>query len=170
MTGETVPAEAVSGEKGTEVTARCPECDAGLPFDAAEVPPAIKCGGCGHAIRLKVSEALKRDTAVDVCPECEGEDFYSRKDFNPQMGLAFVITGAVISGIFYFFNMDIVAYSVLAVAVLVDLMVFRRLGEVTICYRCHSEFRGAYPKVAPPFDLHTADVLEPEWQRTLGKR
>lgn len=170
MTGEIVPAAAVPGDKGTQVTARCPECDAALPFDAADVPPAIKCGGCGIAIRLKVSEALKRDTAVDVCPECEGGDFYLRKDFNPQMGLAFVITGAVISGIFYFFDMDLVAYSVLAVAVLIDLMVFRQLGDVTICYRCHSEFRGAYPRVAPPFDLHTADVLEPEWQRKIGKR
>ena len=170
MTDEAVVVGTVPQVKGTQVTARCPECDAALPFDAADVPPAIKCGGCGTAIRLKVSESLKADSGVDRCPECEGEDFYLRKDFNPQLGLAFVITGALISGVFYFFNMDLVAYSVLAVAVLIDLIIFRRLGEVTICYRCHSEFRGRYPRVAPPFDLHTADLLEPEWQRKIGKR
>jgi hypothetical protein len=97
-----------------------------------------------------------------MCPVCEGGDFYLRRDFDPRTGLAFVITGAVVSGIFYFYDMDLIAYSVFAVLVAIDLLVYRRLRDITICYRCHAEFRGNYP--------YTADVLEPEWQRKIGKR
>ena len=60
--------------------------------------------------------------------------------------------------------------SVFAVLVAIDLLIDRRLRDITICYRCHAEFRGKYPRVANGFDLHTADVLEPEWQRKIGKR
>jgi DNA-directed RNA polymerase subunit RPC12/RpoP len=152
------------------VTARCPTCDASLPFAAAEAPGTIKCGRCGREIPLAVSDALRADTGVDRCPVCRGADFYIRKDFDPKTGLAFVITGALISAGFYWFGMDLVAYSVLAGAVLIDLLIYRRLKDVTVCYRCHAEFRGQYQRTAPAFDLHTADVLEPEWQRKIGKR
>jgi hypothetical protein len=41
---------------------------------------------------------------------------------------------------------------------------------LTICYRCHAEFRGTFEHTADPFDLHTADELEPEYERQVGKR
>jgi len=157
-------------KEGVRVTVRCPECDASLPFESAEAPGAIRCGKCGRGIPLKVSAALQADTAVDVCPVCDGPDFYVRRDFDPRMGLAFVVTGALVSGVFYFFNLDLIAYSVLAAAVLIDLVIYTRLKDITVCYRCHAEFRGSYPRAAGAFDLHTADVLEPEWQRRIGRR
>lgn len=153
-----------------QVTARCPGCSAALPFQAADAPLRIRCGRCGRETALAVSEAVRTDTAVDRCPVCEGGDFYLRKDFDPRTGLAFVIAGASISAIFYFLGRDLIAYGVLAGAVLIDLLIYRRLKDVTICYRCHAEFRGAYPRTAGAFDLHTADVLEPEWERRIGRR
>ena len=59
---------------------------------------------------------------------------------------------------------------VLAAAVLIDLVVYGRLKDVTVCYRCHCEFRGAYQRAAAAFDLHTADVLEQEYERRIGRR
>ena len=93
-----------------------------------------------------------------------------RKDFDPQLGLAFDNAGAAVSAIFYYFEPDIVPYSILACAVVVDLLIYRRLKDVTVCYRCHAEFRGKYPRTAGGFDLHTADLLEPEWERKIGRR
>ena len=119
---------------------------------------------------LHVTDAVRDDHAVDACPLCLGSDFYLRKDFDPRLGLTVVIVGAVVSGIFYWFGLDFIAYGILAAAVLVDLVVYGRLGDVTVCYRCHAEFRGRYTRTAGAFDLHTADVLEPEWQRKIGKR
>jgi hypothetical protein len=152
------------------VTARCPGCTAALPFDASAAPARIRCGRCSREMAVSVGEALRSDSAVDHCPICEGADFYVRRDFDPKAGLAFVVIGALISAAFYWFNQDLIAYGILAAAVVIDLLIYRRLTDVTVCYRCHAEFRGAYPRTAPAFDLHTADLLEPEWERKIGRR
>jgi hypothetical protein len=153
-----------------DVLAKCPKCDAGLPVRAADGAAAIKCGRCGREIALAFSDAVRADAAVDRCPVCEGGDFYIRKDFDPKVGLTVVVIGALISATFYWFGRDLVAYGILATAALVDLVVYGRLKDVTVCYRCHSEFRGSYPRTAAAFDLHTADVLELEYERRIGRR
>jgi hypothetical protein len=152
------------------VLAKCPKCDAALPVEAADAPAAIECGRCHRMIPLRVTPALREDRAVDRCPVCDGADFYIRKDFDPKLGLGVVIVGALISAAFYWFGRDLIAYGILASAALVDLVVYGRLMDVTVCYRCHSEFRGRYARTAPAFDLHTADVLEVEYERRIGRR
>jgi len=153
-----------------EVLAKCPKCDAGLPLRAADAPAAITCGGCGRDIPLTITDDVRADRAVDRCPVCCGGDFYIRKDFDPKLGLTVVIIGALISAGFYWFGRDLIAYGILASAALIDLFVYGRLKDVTVCYRCHTEFRGAYERRAPSFDLHTADVLELEYERRIGRR
>jgi hypothetical protein len=153
-----------------DILARCPKCDAGLPVRAVDAPAAIKCGRCGHDIPLSISAALRDDRAVDRCAVCDGGDFYIRKDFDPKIGLGVVIVGALISAVFYWYERDLIAYSILAGAALIDLVVYGRLKDLSVCYRCHSEYRGAYPRTAKAFDLHTADVLEQEYERRIGRR
>jgi hypothetical protein len=153
-----------------QIVAKCPKCDAGLPVSGWEGPGSIKCGGCGCELLLSFSEGLRAGTNVDICPVCRGADFYIRKDFDPQVGLAVVIIGALISAGFYWFGRDLIAYSILASAALIDLVVYGRLKDLTVCYRCHSEFRGSYPRTASAFDLHTADLLELEYERRIGRR
>jgi len=153
-----------------QILAKCPKCDAGLPVRASDAPAAIKCGRCGSELALTFTDALTADRAVDRCPVCGGADFYIRKDFDPKVGLTVVIIGALISAGFYWFGRDLIAYSILASAALVDLVVYGRLKDLTVCYRCHSEFRGAYARTATTFDLHTADVLEQEYERRIRRR
>ena len=153
-----------------EFLAKCPKCDAGLPVPAVNAPASITCGGCGCDIPLSVSDALRDDRAVDRCPVCRGGDFYIRKDFDPKIGLSVVIVGALISAGFYWYGRDLIAYSILCAATLIDLMIYGRLKDLTVCYRCHSEFRGAFEHKAVAFDLHTADVLEMEYERRIGRR
>ena len=153
-----------------DVLVKCPRCDAGLPVRAADAPAAISCGRCGHEIPLTFTAALRADAAVDRCPVCDGAELYIRKDFDPKVGLTVVIVGALISAAFYWFGRDLIAYSILAAAALIDLVVYGRLKDLTVCYRCHSEFRGSYPRTASAFDLHTADVLEVEYERRIGRR
>lgn len=153
-----------------QIVAKCPRCGASLPMDAGSAPSAIRCGRCGREVALAISDAERVDEGVDRCPVCSGEDFYTRKDFDPKIGVVVVIVGAAISAGFYWFDQDLMAYGVLLAAALADLLVYGRLKDVTVCYRCHSEFRGAYPRTAPAFDLHTADLLEPEYERRIGRR
>jgi hypothetical protein len=141
-----------------------------LPVRAVEAPSAIKCGRCSREIALTITDALTADLGVDRCPVCDGADFYIRKDFDPKIGLTVVIIGALISAGFYWFGRDLIAYSILGSAALIDLIVYGRLRDVTVCYRCHAEFRGAYVRSASAFDLHTADVLELEYERRIGRR
>ena len=152
------------------IVAKCPQCDAGLPVSAADAPPAIKCGGCGREIALAVSEPVRTGKGLDRCPVCGGADFYGRKDFDPKVGLTVVIIGIVISATFYWFKRDLIAYSILAGATLVDLFIYGRLKDLSVCYRCHTEFRGPEARNSPAFDLHTADVLELEYERKIGRR
>jgi len=153
-----------------DIVAKCPKCDASLPVRADAPSTTIRCGRCGRDIPLDFSEAVCADRAVDRCPLCGGGDFYIRKDFDPKVGLAVVIVGALISAGFYWFGRDLIAYSILAGAALIDLVVYGRLKDLTVCYRCHSEFRGRYRRTAAAFDLHTADVLEQEYERRIGRR
>jgi hypothetical protein len=154
------------------IVARCPKCDAALPVNASrpDAPEAITCGACGREIPLALTPAVRADESVDRCPVCDGADFYVRKDFNPKVGITIVAMGAAISAGFYWFKRDLIAYGILAAATLIDLVIYGRLKEVTVCYRCHSEFRGAYERTAKAFDLHTADVLELEYERRIGRR
>jgi hypothetical protein len=153
-----------------QILAKCSKCGASLPIRAAEAPAAIRCGACGREMALDLSDGVREDRAVDRCPVCAGTDFYIRKDFDPKMGVAAVSVAALISAIFYWYKRDVLAYSVLAAAALLDFIVYRFLTLVTVCYRCHTEFRGAYPRTASGFDLHTADVLEQEYERRIGRR
>ncbi len=153
-----------------QIIAKCPKCDAGLPVSGADAPMVIACGACKTELRLDASDNVRADQGVDRCPVCSGSDFYIRKDFDPKLGLAVVIVGAIISGIFYWFGQDFMAYAILGCATLVDLFVYGRLKDLTVCYRCHTEFRGAYTRTADAFDLHTADVLEQEYERKIGRR
>jgi hypothetical protein len=153
-----------------QIILKCPGCGAKLELDVAQAPGGVRCGGCGREMPVHLTTAVREDRVVDACPLCVGADFYVRKDFDPKVGLTVVIIGALISAGFYWFGLDLIAYSVLAGAALIDLVIYRRLGDVTICYRCHAEFRGNYRRTAGTFDLHTADVLEPEWERKIGRR
>jgi hypothetical protein len=153
-----------------QILAKCPKCDAGLPVDARDAPVAITCGGCGRDMSLSVSDTVRAGRGVDRCPVCDGGDFYLRKDFNPKLGLAVVVTGALISAAFYWFGRDLIAYGILGAATLIDLAIYGRLKDLTVCYRCHTEFRGPFEHRATAFDLHTADLLEMEYERRIGRR
>ena len=148
----------------------CHQCGSALPVEATDASLQINCGGCKQAFLLAFTDAVRGTEKVDRCPVCEGADFYMRKDFDPKLGVTVIVIAALISAGFYYYGLDLIAYGVLGGAALIDLAVYSRLKDLTVCYRCHAEFRGAFEHTAPPFDLHTADELEPEYERKVGKR
>ena len=142
-----------------------------LRASGAGAGPAAGAGGvCGHGSPVAGADAVGEGRAVERCPVCSCVYFYIRKDFDPKIGLSVVIVGALISAGFYWYGRDLIAYSILGFATLIDLMIYGRLEDLTVCYRCHSEVRGAFEDKAVAFDLHTADVLELEYERRIGRR
>jgi hypothetical protein len=110
---------------------------------------------------------VREDRDVDACPVCEGRDFYVRKDLNRKLGLSAVVVVGLLSAGFLWSGRETVAYGVLGAFALVDFVIYQLLKDVTVCYRCQAEFRGAYRRSAAPFDLHTAERLELEYDRRL---
>ena len=154
-----------------EVTVQCHQCGSALPVAAPDDPSLqVDCGRCRQAFLLTFSEAVRSDRRVDRCPVCEGGDFWRRKDFDPKVGLGVIGIAVAISAGFYYYGLDLIAYGVLAAATAIDFVIYSRLDDLTVCYRCHAEFRGGYERTAGAFDLHTADLLEPEYERKVGIR
>ncbi len=100
-----------------------------------------------------------------ACPWCATEDLYIQKDFPQGLGLFIVIVGFVISTVFWYFEKPLFTYLVLLASALLDMVLYYRVPDVTICYRCLSQVRG--PGTNPdsrfrPFDLAIAERYRQE--------
>jgi hypothetical protein len=69
-------------------------------------------------------------------------DLYIQKDFPQGLGLFIVGVGFAISTVFWYYEMPIPAYLVLVVSIVLDLVMYHLVGDVTICYRCLCQLRG----------------------------
>jgi DNA-directed RNA polymerase subunit RPC12/RpoP len=152
-----------------KIRVKCADCGRKDRVAAAGAPRDTSCSRCGHTTPLAWSESVAADREVDACPVCEGRDFFVHKDLNRNMGLTAVIIVALVSVAFLYYDRVVEAYAVLFFFALVDLVIYQLLTFVTVCYRCHTEFRGAYRRTAPYFDLHIAEKLELEYSRRLDR-
>ena len=85
-----------------------------------------------------------------------------------QLGLAAVVVVGLVSAALLWSGRETLAYGVLGAFALLDFAIYPLLKNVTVCYRCQAEFRGAYRRTAPGFDLHAAEELEREYGRRPG--
>ena len=82
---------------------------------------------------------------LEFCPACKTTDLYIQKDFPQGLGLFIVLVGIAISTVFWYYEMPISAYIVLIISLALDFLMYHVVPDVTICYRCLSQFRGAGP-------------------------
>ena len=130
--------------------------------------PSVRFGSCERLGQDAIGRIQTVLSEVDGILEA---DFYTRKDFDPKLGLTVIVVGAALSAVAYWFGRDLIAYGVLAGAALVDLMVYGRLKEVTVCYRCQSVHRGFPPHPAHGgFDLDTSEWAERQFTMDMEKR
>lgn len=136
-----------------ELTFECPECERVNRLEPVEVATRVDCP-CGWSRELRLT-AFK-DGALDACPFCATEDLYIQKDFPHALGLAIVITGIGIATVFWYFYMPVWSMAVLLLTAALDLALFYLVADVTICYRCLSQYRGTGSNPGgryQPFDL-----------------
>jgi hypothetical protein len=137
-----------------ELTFSCPTCGAIGRVCRLEQATRAECDHCGRVKPLHC-EALAQDQ-VQSCPWCSTTDLYIQKDFPQGLGLFIVVVGFVVSTVFWYYEMPIPAYSVLVVSMLLDLLMYYKVPDVTICYRCLSQIRGKGSNPGgryQPFDL-----------------
>ena len=139
----------------------CNECSL---YNLYTLPPGDtvgQCEHCGHRNESNPSAALLDGGPIDNCPQCGNLHLYQRKDFPQQLGCAAVTATVVLSSIAYALWHFPAALGVLVLASIADFTLYHRLGDVTVCYRCHAELRGFTPNPEHgPFDMHRAEEYE----------
>jgi hypothetical protein len=146
-----------------ELSFQCANCGAVNHVASIERVEQGDCQRCG------AKRQLHREAIVDgqllACPRCATTDLYVQKDFPQGLGLSIVIVGFVISTVFWYLERPVVTYLVLLASALLDLILYYRVPEVTICYRCLSQVRGAGSNPEGrirPFDLAIGERFRQE--------
>jgi len=67
---------------------------------------------------------------------------YIQKDFNRALGVAIVVVGGLTSIFFLSRREPLFAMLTLGITAAVDYILYRLVGDVTVCYACHTIYRG----------------------------
>ncbi len=146
-----------------ELTWNCPRCQA--PNALSSVDPAVElvCSECGES-RTPSATAFD-DKGLAACLVCSTPDLYSQKDFPQGLGLLIVIAGFAVGTVFWYYEMPLWTYGVFILSAALDLLLFKTVPEVIICYRCLSQYRGKAPVRSggfPSFDLAVGERYRQE--------
>ena len=137
-----------------ELTFACPTCGTVGQVSPLETADRAVCRRCGTDRPLH-PEGIAR-SELDACPWCLTTDLYSQKDFPQALGLMIVMLQMGISTVFWYYEKPVETFAVLLGFTFLDWALYPRVSDVTICYRCSSQFRGAGSNVDgrfQPFDL-----------------
>jgi hypothetical protein len=117
----------------------------------------IRCPRCDLEIDLKASDQMRDLGSVDACAVCGCRELFVRKDFPQGAGLIVVVVAGLAS--LYFFRSNfLLAYGILAGAVLIDMLLYAFTGRVTTCYACRAEYRRCRENPTHEgFDLATSE-------------
>jgi hypothetical protein len=154
-----------------ELTFSCNNCDAIGYVSPLEGARLATCGQCGSARPIDPDGALGGQ--LQFCPVCTTNDLYIQKDFPQGLGLFIVLVGIAISTVFWYYEMPISAFVVLIISLALDFLMYHIVPDVTICYRCLSQVRGAGSLASgrfKPFDLATGERYRQERIRVQAIR
>lgn len=127
-----------------EVTLTCSNCGSGIHIHPCVDSKKAQCGICDHEMDVIFTEEHEKGN-VKTCPICERKDFYKQKDFNRKLGVVLFIIAAILS---------IWTYGISFIVLYVfDFLLYKKLGDVVVCYKCNTLFR----KVANIKDIHGFD-------------
>ncbi len=143
-----------------QIRFHCPTdgCVAIIEYEPLEFSgPTMECPRCHKVHTINVSPSMRNEQLVDQCAVCNSRELFIRKDFPQRLGL-FVVVAFGAAAIWFFRTNVVIGWSILAAAVLVDLIVYLVIGKVTTCYACRAEYRKCPLNPAHEgFDLATSE-------------
>ena len=154
-----------------ELTFLCPGCGAVNRVSPLELAERGICSQCSADRSLH--RELIDDGQLRACPWCATTDLFVQKDFPQGLGLAIVLVGFVVSTIFWYLEKPIFTYLILLASALVDMILYYRVPDVIICYRCLSQIRGTGSNPGNhfhSFDLAVGERYRQERLRIEGLR
>lgn len=136
-----------------ELTHECPACGGTTTLPQVEDRQIAVCRcGAARALRPQLIEGGE----LSGCPVCATGDLYRQKDFPHGLGLLIVGGGFAASTIFWYRYQPALALAALLATAALDVVLYYLVPDVTICYRCLSQYRGEGSHPAGrfgPFDL-----------------
>ncbi len=134
-----------------EVQVTCTGCGSGNEVHPDTAAHKLECHVCKSVTDLRFTEEHEAGILKD-CPVCSRQDFYKQKDFNRKIGVALFVIAAILS--IWTYGLSLLALY------LVDLLLFRKLSLVAICYKCRTNFRNvSNMKDLPDFDHEMNDRI-----------
>lgn len=115
-----------------EIQITCSNCGSGIEVIPEHHAHSVDCHICKHVIPVTFTHQHE-EGILKECPVCSRQDFYKQKDFNRKIGVVLFVIAAILS--IWTYGLSLVALY------LVDLLLFKRLSMVAICYKCQTNFR-----------------------------
>ena len=77
-----------------------------------------------------------------MCASCGYDNLYIQKDFSRVLGITIVVIGVTICVVFFALDKPFLAMAALVGMAMVDAAIYFLVGSVTVCYACHTIYRG----------------------------
>lgn len=114
-----------------EIEYLCAACGKANQIEADSESYALNCAHCGKQYG-RLSEFVTAGV-VSRCGICGCRDLYTQKDFSRKVGCTIAAIGAVLAPFTKLIS--------LLVCALIDLILYKLLAVITVCYRCRSIYR-----------------------------
>jgi hypothetical protein len=119
-----------------EIEFRC-SCGSVNQIESEDFERPFVCAGCGK--EYTDPAFWTQESGLLYCVVCRCRDLYTQKDFNRKLGLGIAILGAVLAPFTKLISLFVCAF--------IDLILYRVLPMITVCYKCSTIFRG-FPQSA----------------------
>jgi hypothetical protein len=113
-----------------------------------------QCTACDQRLHLNAAEPT-----LPTCVVCCNHELYKKKDFPHWLGMTILVSAVVLSTVTYYSYEKWWSWSFLIGSALIDGVMYLVVGDVLVCYRCESHYRG----------LTTTDAHHP-FEITIGER
>jgi hypothetical protein len=140
---------------------QCPECrhwNVTERVDAKE----WSCSGCGFVL-VATAPVTVSHRELPHCRVCGNQELYVQKDFPHWLGMSILVAACVASVITYALHWIKTTWIILIGSALVDGVLYLAMGNVTVCYRCRTHYRG-FPsnEKHAPFNLAVGEKYRQE--------
>ena len=135
----------------SSVTFGCPKCGRGIERESGESAP---CRHCGEVVAIGME-------TPPPCLICGCDEIYRHRDFNQKLGIAIIAVGVTLW-------IWLETFLPMIGAAVLDLLLFYRVADVAICYRCKAHYRGFTDVgVLSGFDLERHEHFR--WEAAANK-
>ena len=121
------------------------------------------------ARREPIDRAGLRGGELEFCPLCINErSLHPERLSHRRLACSSCWSAFAISTVFWYYEMPLLTYLVLIISIALDFLLYYQVPDVTICYRCLSQFRGkgqTRPGRFKPFDLGIGERYRQERMR-----